>query len=404
MLTYLHLENFKSFTAITLDLRKARGEAKNLAFIYGENGSGKSHLILAVNMLKESLSSLDRLAEVKRIGSQAHMVIEIGFRLKHQNGSYRMVFDKEQIIEETLYYLIGKRQGVLYKIDQKTSYFSPTIFFDTHYKKELQKRIRQHFGQQTAMALIAAENPPIPLNGEKGRVGFNLLVVLKWLETLSVSSDDFQQRYNPLEHGKVNTEDDRVLLKNQEQLNEYLTQVFSDVKSIHYQLTANENRYTYELILTQQIEGELIDIPISQESSGTRKLLNLFPYLFKAARGDTVVIDAIDQGIHELLMLEVLEALKDSLKGQLIVTTHNTLLLKEMEPEEAYIVVIDAKGHKEIRCITDYRERTQKAHNMQHKYLRGDYEGIPYVGAIDFSDFWEGDHEQPIGKEPEQIA
>ena len=88
-------------------------------------------------------------------------------------------------------------------------------------------------------------------------------------------------------------------------------------------------------------------------------------------------------------MLKVLEPLKDSLKGQLIVTTHNTLLLKEMEPEEVYIIVIDANGNKEICCITDYEGRTQKTHNMQAKYLRGDYEGVPYVGMIDYSDFWD---------------
>ena len=45
MLTYLELKNFKSFSDIKFDLRKAYGEPKKIAFIYGENGSGKSSLI-----------------------------------------------------------------------------------------------------------------------------------------------------------------------------------------------------------------------------------------------------------------------------------------------------------------------------------------------------------------------
>ena len=70
----------------------------------------------------------------------------------------------------------------------------------------------------------------------------------------------------------------------------------------------------------------------------------------------------------------------------IIITTHNTLLLEELERKYMYIIYIDFKGNKEIRCVDDYKKRTQKTNNLRDKYLRGDYGGVPNVGYIDFED------------------
>ena len=47
MISYIKLKNFKSFSDVQLDLRGAHGIHKKVALIYGENGSGKSNLMLA---------------------------------------------------------------------------------------------------------------------------------------------------------------------------------------------------------------------------------------------------------------------------------------------------------------------------------------------------------------------
>ena len=441
MITYLHLENFKSFSDITLDLRKSQGEAKNLAFIYGENGSGKSNLVCALSMLKDSIATLrmedilrqaferrgeaedkglsakDKekfdtcvieqftpplyylLKEHRRIACDAPMVIELGFRLEGRDGSYRMVFDEEEIIEEELRYLIEKKEGIVYKIVRGEPYFSPTIFFDTEYKNELKDLIERYWGKHTFLGILAAEISRLAIDYINARVANNILIVYFWLEKLSVRCTNFRGSrkqhseyfpFNlPLDQGKVKSEDNRELKLVGELLDEFLTQVYSDIKSVRYRLTPDNGDYDYELILTKQIDDELIDIPVSKESTGTRKLLEIFPLLMMASIGETVVIDEIDSGIHDLLMLEVLEPLMESIKGQLILTTHNTLLLEEMDPENAYIIAMDAKGNKDIACVRDYAKRTQKAHNMQRKYLRGDYGGIPYIGAFDYEDLWD---------------
>ena len=47
--SYIHLENFKSFKNATFDLRATKKNAKKFAVIFGENGSGKSTIIESIS-------------------------------------------------------------------------------------------------------------------------------------------------------------------------------------------------------------------------------------------------------------------------------------------------------------------------------------------------------------------
>ncbi len=129
-----------------------------------------------------------------------------------------------------------------------------------------------------------------------------------------------------------------------------------------------------------------MDIPVSLESTGTKKLLTIFPSIFSAIDEKTVLIDEIDTGIHDLMMCGIVEHLQESLKGQFIATTHNTLLMEKLPNDNVYIISINAKGEKEIVCVSEYGFRTQKTNNMQKKYLNGDYGGIPDISFLDLKE------------------
>ena len=159
------------------------------------------------------------------------------------------------------------------------------------------------------------------------------------------------------------------------------------MKDVYYEFIAHEDGFRCQLYFDKNIDGRILKIPFSLESTGTKKLLEIFPSLLSCVAGKTVFIDEIDSGIHDLLMKKVVEELEESINGQCIVTTHNTLLLELLPQKYIYIINSDVNGRKSINCIADYNSRTQKNNNMRNKYLRGDYEGIPYPGLIDFSDF-----------------
>ena len=116
MLRSMELENFQSFSQIELDLSGKNGSVKNHAFIYGENGSGKSNLINAVFLLKVCSGSLRKLKEnpginlpssppdddlkqlaknLHMIGSEETMKLAYTFFIDGSDARYSIEFDKD---------------------------------------------------------------------------------------------------------------------------------------------------------------------------------------------------------------------------------------------------------------------------------------------------------------------
>ena len=98
--------------------------------------------------------------------------------------------------------------------------------------------------------------------------------------------------------------------------------------------------------------------------------------------GVTVVYDEIDDGIHDVLLCNIIKSLLQDINGQLIITTHNTMLLEEIDPRSAYVICVDYLGNKEIKCIADFS--IQSNNNARIKYLKGLFGGTPYIDGIDY--------------------
>lgn len=100
-----------------------------------------------------------------------------------------------------------------------------------------------------------------------------------------------------------------------------------------------------------------------------------------------VVIDELDTGIHDLLVENLLNSIIDSIGGQLIVTTHNTMILdSEIDPEYIYTFVVDRDAKKELVPIVEFENRVHPNLNYRNRYLKGMYGGIPNIADIDFDE------------------
>ena len=93
----------------------------------------------------------------------------------------------------------------------------------------------------------------------------------------------------------------------------------------------------------------------------------------------------MDSGIHDKLVFDLITEILGEIKGQLIITTHNTSLLRILEPKCAFIINVDLEGERDIRSISKI-VRTQKSHNNQDRYLKGLMEGVPYMGSLDLDE------------------
>ena len=133
------------------------------------------------------------------------------------------------------------------------------------------------------------------------------------------------------------------------------------------------------------INGKIRSIPYNLESTGTIKLLDIFPYIYKCLNKGTVFIDEIDSGVHDLLMNHLLVNLEKQIKGQLVITTHNTMLLQKIKPDYSYVINVDLNGNKTLNCVKDYG-RIQNNHNVSTRYINGIFGGIPQPGHIDLQE------------------
>lgn len=449
MLSYIKLKNFKSLTNIKLDLRGKNKKPKKLVFIYGENGIGKTNLIYSILFLEKTLLTLSNhthfqkylqelndksvedllsekkdyefkkhilsqflssntmeslIQENKTIDCKGNMEIKIGFNINGIEGSYELKFNNQAVIFEELRYLVHERVGRIFSITNDNAIISPSMVLTSSYKKELKDNIKKYWGKHTFLGIIYNEIKIKNNNFVENSLSSSFWDFFNWLDNFSIEGNhlSFQKMHTPIKilreltHGTVQKVNDKELLAMENYLNEVFIQLYADIKRVSYVLTPSDSKdeFKYELYISKLIDNEIKQIPFNLESTGTQQLLKILKYIFVATLGNnTIFIDEIENGIHDLLILEVISALSDSLNSidnvQFITTTHSTYLMEELPPENIYVLASDAYGKKDILSIDNFNFRTQKNNNMRLKYLRGDYSGIPSIGYIDFSELAE---------------
>ena len=79
-------------------------------------------------------------------------------------------------------------------------------------------------------------------------------------------------------------------------------------------------------------------------------------------------------------------SLIDEITGQLIITTHNTNLIEDLNKNSIYILISEFGGNKKINSISNYKFKTQKNNNIRKLYLQGVFGGIPICNGIEFDE------------------
>jgi len=135
----------------------------------------------------------------------------------------------------------------------------------------------------------------------------------------------------------------------------------------------------------EDASGKIVPLNLSEESDGTRRLLNLSPALYHGTQIHGVhFIDEIDRSLHPILVREFLEFfLKSCSEQQLIVTTHesNLLDLDLLRRDEIWFAEKDEKGATHLYSLSDFKVR--KDLEIRKHYLQGRFGAVPFLGALD---------------------
>lgn len=449
MFTYIKFKNFKSLVDVELNL-KNKNKINKLNIIYGENGAGKSNVasaFYALTEFNETMSAfkfiksaieklnneedaddifdnakhddekikrlIDRLKDgyrdtqdiiknVKTIASKENMSLEYGFKINGFNGSYYIETDNESIVHEKLYYKLEKNRGCYFEIYPEKNIFklNEKVFIDKDYLDYMYKKIDEYWGKHTLISIINndIENKTKRYYNEK--ISDNFKEVLQFLSYFSCTckegtriergslNSDRKIMFN-LKSGKMDFNDDneKELEEIEDILNSIFTGLYSDIKNVYYKKEIEDDKISYHLYLKKLINNKVLDINFNRESTGTMRILDILPAILHAIRGNVSIIDEFDSGIHDLMVRDILKEVNRNMEGQLILTTHNTLLLEEKEfLKNIYFIVIDGRGRKHILNIGDYDNRTHPNHNARDLYLKGMYQAVPNTGNFDLEE------------------
>ena len=428
MFTYVKAKNFKSLKDIEFNLNKTKTKTNQFISIYGENGSGKTNIVELFKLLqqitmarridvvmnkmpkefwkiqeemsdqlsmeiREIFQLSPQLNQYRMLDEKEATEIEYGFKINNKNGFYYIKFNNE-IIEEKLYYMAGKQRGYLFQIKKDDSKINKdlnnSIFLNEKYNEELTEGIDKYWGKYSFLSLLSFEM------AEKN-ISKNIFEVINhiWEMTVHVDKGTFRtipdsfvkvRKLNNIQVGNVKKEKIHEIEKYENILNIFFTQAYADIKEVKYKINEKEDRLYYELYFNKMMGGKIKSIPSKYESDGTKRILNQFDTIIGSLLGETVILDEIDNGIHDVLMKNIIMSIKDEITGQLIITTHNTLLLEILPKEYIYILSTDYNGNKTINSIKEYGIKIQKNNNARDLYFKGVFGGIPTTDYIDFEE------------------
>lgn len=433
MFTYVKLKNFLSFGEITFDLKKTAHSAKNFVAIYGENGSGKSNFVRAFDLLLHTITSFNHASRVEKIKSalledkdapptdilekvfaDADITtyiascrtidcgdateIEYGFLLNDIEGFYKLSF-ANNFTSESLYYLAGKQRGYLYDISQDAKgqinqKFWSGLFLTDKEKEEAQEEISKYWGKHTFLSIIFKQINERNYSYTEKSISKNLLDVFDMLMDTTVISKQSNRKntifasgkpYNlltNLKSGEIAQDELPFLERSERILRDFFTQTYADIKDVYYKREYLEDGIKYQLFVDKMISGKIRHVNFDNESAGTQQILDIVKMLLGLFCGVTVVYDEIDTGIHDLLLNNIISSLIGEISGQLIITTHNTMLLEVIDTKSAYVIRTDYLGNKEVKCFDEFS--LQNTNNARNKYLKGLFGGTPFVDIIDY--------------------
>lgn len=397
----------------------------NFIAIYGPNGSGKSNIVRVFDVLYDSFQTLNikkmifRLAKEhsdsfnsrrieefdlhpdvasiinlnKTINSSGNMLLEIGFYLNGKNGTYLIEFDSNRVIHEKLEYILSQNKGLYFEISPSVAKLNSVVFGGL--RKDILLSIKKYWGKHSVISIINNIREEYETSYFTENVSPSLISLIDYLNSFYVymAAEEMrsgiigpEEELSPDKYmqGELPLSKERLLNETEKLINRFFVSTYKDIEKAYFEKEIRDNIIRYRLLFSRFISGKKRIVPFSEESTGTKNLVYLLPYLYAANKKKVVVIDEIDNGIHDVLFRDLMKIVFRNTTGQMIITTHNTLLLNEYYFKDSfYFIDIDENGKRTINTPSDFGYRIQHDSNVAINYLNNRFKGLPYSNSKD---------------------
>lgn len=405
MLCQFTVKNYKSIRdEITFDMQAAAiSEHDNkiikdtdgelflpISAIYGPNGGGKSNVLEALHTLDSKvLRPLCATCDKADCDYKARKIPVEPFAFSEQTKDEPTEFELffRTVKAEYRYILHVKEDEIVYESLDR-------VKMDTGRRSALFRRdtesteLKGIFGKLKISEDLSATLPLISYLGITYRKNEVVSDVLKWFED-AIDFLNYGNPYQELRTAIAQSEDIKHLVLNM------LKEMDLDIEDFRIE---EKDNGSIEIFTKHTVDGYSAEIALSEESSGTRKLFGLLPFIAKSLiYGTTLIIDELDAKIHPVLLQYVIKMFTDmninKKGGQLIFTSHDlsTMNNEVFRRDEIWFVAKGRGQNSGLYSLVEFKndkgESVRKDAKYDKQYLEGRYGADPYLKKIiDWSD------------------
>lgn len=375
-----------SFYRKTLQ-KKFDSKGYNVKAIYGANGSGKTAIVYAVEIYKKFVLDPDYISLHNKNGSLEKIVnqhtgklkIEMTFAVVGDNDKVKFIYshyicigkdgDRYVVEEESLKTLKGLRLNAedKWKTLFKTSGGEFVELSDEENSKSILIDITKNLLTERSVETIVMSHFNKTVRKLTETIGaivgvfcfvHDLTVLINDSDKNYINTDEFfknveainnygrffeEETFNQLLIHESLMSDNTVSVrkcdfgtyeKKIENLCRFLQVFKNDLVKIDIEKKEVEDNYKCELIL-EYADGKRISK--AYESTGIKKFMNLYYALCNENNGGIVFIDEFDANIHDIVLIKIVEYIKEYSKGQFVFTTHNLGPMEVLQKEKMSI-------------------------------------------------------------------
>lgn len=355
-----------------------------VSVIYGPNGGGKSNVLKALLALNgKVLKSIHATRGGENVYAAGNVEIKpFAFSEKAKNSptEFELFFRTE--LAEYRYVLHVKGETIVY---------------------ESLDRIKMETGRRSA--LFVRSGNEIELKGvfSKLKISDDLSETLPLLSYLGITYrknevvndvlDWFEYSIDFLNYGNP-IQELRTAIANSDTVKSLILDMIQemglDIEDFRIE-EKGDNRI--EVYTQHVVNGYRSELTLAEESSGTKKLFGLLPFIVNSlAAGTTLIIDELDAKVHPVLLKYIIglfNNLEINRKGaQLIFTSHDlsTMNNEIFRRDEIWFVAKGNDQNSQLYSLVEFKnkdgEGVRKDAKYDKQYLEGKYGADPYLRKI----------------------
>ncbi len=353
--------------------------------IYGPNGGGKSNVLEAMHTLDSKvLRPLCATCDKSDCDYKARKIPVEPFAFSEENRKMPTEFELffRTKIAEYRYTLHVQEEMIIYeRLDR--------VKMDTGRRSALFLRdsegieLKGTFGKFRISEDLSETLPLLSYLGITYKKNEIVNDVLEWFED-SIDFLNYGNPYQELRTAIARSEEVRTLVL------KMLREMDLDIEDFRIEEKDEDH---IEVYTKHIVEGYSTELVLSEESSGTRKLFGLLPYIAKSlVCGTTLVIDELDAKIHPLLLQHIIEMYTDMTinrhGAQLIFTSHDlsTMNNQVFRRDEIWFVAKGKNQNSKLYSLVEFKDEKgvsiRKDAKFDKQYLEGKYGADPYLQRI----------------------